>query len=63
MVKDMWSTLKTKFDGTSITKLKSFTIKFDTYKKKSKHIMKKHLREMSTMTCELKDGGHVLINK
>jgi len=30
--KDMWSALKEKFRGTSLTKLRSLTIKFDTYK-------------------------------
>ena len=63
LAKDMWSTLKTKFGATSVTKLRSLTIKFDTYKKKSEHTMKKHLREMSNMICELKDAGHVLTDE
>ena len=60
---DMWSALKNKFGATSVTKLISLTIKFDTYKKKSDHSMKKHLREMSNMICELKDTGHVLTDE
>ena len=60
---DMWSALKNKFGATSVTKLRSLTIKFDTYKKKSDHSMKKHLREMSNMICELKDTGHVLTDE
>ena len=57
------SVLKAKFGGTSISKLKSFTIKFDTYKKHPEHIMKKHLRHMSNMITELKDVGHTLTNE
>ena len=30
ITKDMWSTLSERFGGTSITKLRSLTIKFDT---------------------------------
>ena len=58
---DMWSALSEKIGGTSITKLRSLTIKFDTYKKCSKHNMKKHLRQISNMISELKDTGHTLI--
>ena len=32
IVKDIWFVLSKRFGGTSITKLRSFTIKFDTYK-------------------------------
>ena len=63
LAKDMWSNLKTKFSGTSIAKPKSFMIRFYNYKKKTKHSMKKHLQEMSNMIYELKDVGHVLIDK
>ena len=63
LAKDIWSSLKTNFGGTSVTKLRSLMIRFDTYKKKSKHSMKKHLREMSNMICELKDASHVLTNE
>ena len=31
---DIWSELKNKFGGTSVTKLRSLTIKFDSYKKR-----------------------------
>ena len=63
LAKDMWSALKTKLGGTSVTKLRSLTIRFDTYKKKFEHTMKKYLREMLNMICELKDTGHVLIDE
>ena len=46
---DIWSELKTKFGGTSVTKLRSLTIKFDSYKKRADHSMKKHLRRMSDL--------------
>ena len=62
LAKDMWSTLKTKFSGTSVTKVKSLMIRFNTYKKKSEYSMKKYLREMLNMIYELKDVGHVLTN-
>ena len=58
ITKDMWSTLFKRFGGTSITKLRSFTIKFNTYKKSPENKIKKHLRQMSNMISELKDAGH-----
>ena len=57
---ELWNALREKFGGVSLTKLRSLTIKFDTYKKRSDHAMKKHLREMSNMISELNDAGHVL---
>ncbi|XP_078171522.1 uncharacterized protein LOC144565598 [Carex rostrata] len=59
----MWLALKQKFDGTSITKLRQLTIKFDTYKKRHNHSVRQHLREMSNMISELKDAGHVLTDE
>ena len=55
----MWFALKTKFGGTLITKLRLLMIKFDTYKKKPEHSMKRNLQEMSNMICNLKDVGYV----
>ena len=63
LAKDMWSTIKSKFGAISITKLRSLTIKFDTYKKKVEHSMKKHLHEMSNKICEVKDADHVLTDE
>ena len=60
---DIWSELKNKFGGTSVTKLRSLTIKFDSYKKRDDHSMKKHLRHMSNLIVELKDAGHVLTDE
>ena len=60
---DIWSELKDKFGGTSVTKLRSLTIKFDSYKKRADHSMKKHMRHMSNLIVELKDAGHVLTDE
>ncbi|TXG60589.1 hypothetical protein EZV62_015162 [Acer yangbiense] len=60
---DMWIVLKDKFGGTSTTKLRRLTIKFDTYRKRQNHDMRQHLREMSNMIRELKSAGHTLIDE
>ncbi|KAK0587377.1 hypothetical protein LWI29_021811 [Acer saccharum] len=60
---DMWIVLKDKFGGTSTTKLRRLTIKFDTYKKRQNHDMRQHLREMSNMIRELKSAGHTLTDE
>ncbi|XP_031258566.1 uncharacterized protein LOC116116653 [Pistacia vera] len=57
IVKDMWSALAAKFGGTSIIKLRSLTIKLDTYKKKPNYTMRQHLRQMSNMINELRDAS------
>ena len=59
----MWFVVSERFGGTSITKLRLLTIKFDTYKKCHGHNMKNHLRHMLNMISELKDTCHVLANK
>ncbi|WCJ29450.1 Retrovirus-related Pol polyprotein from transposon TNT 1-94 [Euphorbia peplus] len=58
--KALWDSLQEKFGGVSLTRLRSLTIKFDTYKKRHDHTMKKHLREMQNMISELSEAGHVL---
>ena len=63
MVMDIWSALKSKFGETSVTRLRSLTIRFDTYKKLPSDSMRKHLRKMSNMVTELKDVGHVLTDE
>ena len=60
---EMWIALKEKFGGTSATKLRRLTIKFDTYKKRQNHNMRQHLREMSNMIRELKSAGHALTDE
>ena len=63
MAMDIWSALKSKFGETSVTRLRSLTIRFDTYKKLPNDSMRKHLRKMSNMVTELKDVGHVLTDE
>lgn len=57
--KDMWSALKDEFDHTSVTKLRTLTIKFDPYKKCLDHTMSKNLLHMSNMVNELKNIGNM----
>jgi len=61
--KDLWEAVKIKFGTTSVTRLRSLTIKFDIYKKYSDVHMKKHLGQMSNMINELADTGHVLTDE
>jgi gag-polypeptide of LTR copia-type len=63
VAKEMWLALKQKFGGTSVTKLRQLTIKFDTYKKCPNHSMRQHLRKMSNMISELKDADHILTDE
>ena len=63
IIKDMWSALFERFGGTCITKLRSLSIKFDTYKKHVEHNMKRHLRKMPNIINELKDVGHTLTDE
>ena len=60
---ELQATLKERFDGTSLAKLRKLTIRFDTYKKRPKHNMRQHLKEMSNMMSELKEVGHALTNE
>ena len=63
ITKGMWFTLSKRFAGMSITKIRSLTIQFDTYKKRYEHNMKKHLRQMSNMISEHKEVGHTLTDE
>lgn len=60
---DIWSKLAEKFGTISVSKLRSLTIKFDSYKKRPEHSMGKHLRQMANLISELKDAGHVLTDE
>ena len=60
---ELWAALKERFGGTSLAKLRKLTIRFDTYKKRPKHNMRQHLRELSNMMSELKKIGHELTNE
>ena len=46
----MWEQLKFTFGGTSITRLKSLVLKFETHHKDPKVSMTEHLRGMSSIT-------------
>ncbi|XP_044503424.1 uncharacterized protein LOC123224005 [Mangifera indica] len=59
----MWVALTEKFRGTTVSKLRQLTIKFDTYKKVPNKPMKQHLREMPNMIIELKKAGHDLTDE
>lgn len=60
---EMWPMLKEKYGGTSTANLRGLNIKFDSFKKLPKKSMRQHLRKMLNMICELKNVGHVLIDK
>ncbi|XP_073289064.1 uncharacterized protein [Primulina huaijiensis] len=57
---DIWVYLREKYGGTTVTRLRQLTIKFDTYKKQADHSIKQHLRTMSNMIRELTSAGHIL---
>ena len=59
---ELWVAVKEMFNGTSLAKLRKLTIRFDTYKKRPKHIMR-HISEMSNMMSELKETSHELTNE
>ena len=63
IVIELWVALKERFGGTSLAKLRKLTIRFDTYKKRPKHNIRQHLKEMSNMISELKKAGHELTEK
>ena len=62
-VQDMWKALKLRYEGTSATILHGLTMKFDSYKMHSEHMMKQHLRAMSSMIRKLKSAGNNLTDK
>ena len=55
---DMWKALKLRYGGTLTTRLCDLTMKFDSYKMRSEHTMKKYLGAMSSMIQELKSTGN-----
>ncbi|XP_059306854.1 uncharacterized protein LOC132058335 [Lycium ferocissimum] len=60
---ELWIALKNRFGTCSTARLRSLTIKFDSYKKRPEHSMKTHLRQMTNMIGKLKDAGHVLTDE
>ena len=59
----MWVALRENFGGTTVSKLRQLTIKFDTCKKVPIKSTKQDLRDMSNMIIELKSAGHALIDE
>lgn len=62
-VEKLWNALKINFGSISTTRLCGLTMKFNSYKMRSGHMMKQYLRVMSTMICKLKTAGTNLIDK
>ena len=59
----MWEQLKFTFSGTSITRLKSLVLKFETHRKDPKVSMTEHLRGMFSMIRDLNVAGHILTDE
>nr|XP_010906668.1 uncharacterized protein LOC105033512 [Elaeis guineensis] len=59
----MWVHLKENFGGTTVTRLRQLTIKFDTYKKCPNHTINEHLNKMFKMIRELKAAGHIFTDE
>ena len=59
----VWDAIKVQFGGTSTTRLRQLTLKFDVYKKQLNHTMRQHLTVMSNMISELRSVGHQLTNE
>ncbi|XP_075088083.1 uncharacterized protein LOC142170153 [Nicotiana tabacum] len=56
----MWVHLQRTYAGTSVTRLRQLTIKFDTFKKHHDQSIKQHLRVMSNMIAQLKSVSYIL---
>ena len=59
----MWTTLKTRFEGTIVIKMCVLTVKLDTYRMQCGDSMPVHLRKMSGMISDLKAVGNNLIDE
>ena len=54
----VWDAVKVQYGGTSTTRLRQLTLKFDGYKKRQNETMRQHLTIMSNMISELRAAGH-----
>jgi hypothetical protein len=61
--KALWDAVKLEFGGTSTTRLRQLTLKFDGYNKRQDHSMRQHLTTMSNMISQLRAAGHVLTDE
>ena len=59
----MWKVLKLRYGGTSAIRLHGLRMKFDSYKMRSEHTKKQHLRAMSSLIRELKSAGNNLTDE
>ena len=59
----VWDAVKVQYGGTSTTRLRQLTLKFDGYKKRQNHTMRQHLTVMSNMISELRAAGHDMIDE
>ena len=55
----MWEQLKFTFGGTSITRLRSLVLKFETHRKDPKVSMIEHLKGMSSIIRDLNAARHI----
>ena len=59
----VWDAVKVQYGGTSTTRLRQLTLKFDGYKKCQNYTMWKHLTVMSNMISELKVARHEMTDE
>ena len=60
---EMWNQLKIAYEGTSATRLRALTLKFEQYIMDSKHSMAEHLRTMFALIRDLKAVGNNLFDE
>ena len=61
--KSLWDAVTLQYGGTSTTRLRHLTLRFDGYKKRQDHSMRQHLNAMSNMISELRAAGHQLTDE
>jgi hypothetical protein len=59
----VWDAVKIQYRGTSTTRLRQLTLKFDGYKKRQNQTMRQHLTVMSNMISELRGAGHEMTDE
>ena len=58
--RELWQAVQLQYGGTSTTRLRQLTIKFDGYRKIPTQSMREHLTIMRNMIEELRQAGHTL---
>jgi hypothetical protein len=59
----VWDAIKIQYGGTSTTRLRQLTLKFDSYKKCQNQTMRQHLTVMSNIISELRGVGRDMTDK